>query len=134
MPTLLVKNATLLASMDDAGSRWDEGGLYAVDNVIRQVGTTSDLPGSADRVIDARGMVVIPGLVNTHHHFYQTLTRNVPAAQDANLFNWLVTHYPIWAGLTPEAVYISSKVAIRSEERRVGKECRARVGWDVYMV
>jgi predicted lysophospholipase L1 biosynthesis ABC-type transport system permease subunit len=57
-------------------------------------------------------MVILPGLVNTHHHFYQTLTRNLPAAQDADLFNWLTTHYPIWAGLTPEAIYVSSKVAI----------------------
>jgi cytosine/adenosine deaminase-related metal-dependent hydrolase len=112
MGTLLVKNAALVASMDDADSRWVDGGIYVVDNVIEQVGATEELPNEADRVIDARGIVVLPGLVNTHHHFFQTLTRNIPAAQDANLFNWLVTHYPIWAGLTPEAVYISSKTAI----------------------
>ncbi len=57
-------------------------------------------------------MLILPGMVNTHHHFYQTLTRNLPAAQDATLFDWLRTHYPIWARLTPEAIYVSTKVAI----------------------
>ncbi len=75
MTTLLLKHATLLATMDDAGSRWEDGGVYVVDNVIRQVGPTAELPQSADTVIDARGMAVMPGLVNTHHHFFQTLTR-----------------------------------------------------------
>jgi cytosine/adenosine deaminase-related metal-dependent hydrolase len=112
MPTLLVKNADLVASLDDTGSLWHGGGIYAVDGVIQQVGPSTNLPQTADQVIDARGMLIMPGMVNTHHHFFQTLTRNVPAAQNANLFNWLVTHYPIWAGLTPEAIYISSKVAI----------------------
>ena len=60
-------------------------------------------------MIDARGMVILPGLVNTHHHFYQTLTRNLPAAQDANLFAWLGALYPIWAGLTPEAIDVSTQ-------------------------
>jgi cytosine/adenosine deaminase-related metal-dependent hydrolase len=112
MPTLLVKHAALLVAMDDASSVWEDGGLYVVDNEVRQRGPTADLPQEADEVIDARGMLVMPGLVNTHHHFFQTLTRNLPAAQDANLFNWLVTHYPVWARLTPEAIYVSSKIAI----------------------
>ncbi len=112
MATLLIKNATLVVSMDDADSRWADGSLYIVDNAIQQIGPTGQLPGDADMVIDARDMLIMPGMVNTHHHFYQTLTRNVPAAQDADLFNWLRTLYPIWAGLTPEAVYISSKIAI----------------------
>ena len=59
-------------------------------------------PPHADEVVDCRGMVVLPGLVNTHHHFFQTLTRAVPAAQDAELFGWLRTLYPMWSGLTPE--------------------------------
>src|SRR5919206_918890 len=112
MPSLLVRHATLLVSMDDADSRWAAGGLYVEDNVIRQVGPTDELPGQADRVIDARDMAILPGLINTHHHFYQTLTRNLPAAQDANLFTWLKTLYPIWANLTPEAIAVSSKIAI----------------------
>ena len=112
MPTLLVKNADLLVSMDDAEREWPGGGIFASDGVITHVGLGGDLPDTADEVIDASGMLVMPGMVNTHHHFFQTLTRNLPAAQNANLFEWLVTHYPIWAGLTPEAIYISSKIAI----------------------
>ena len=112
MTSLLIQHAELLVSMDDNDSRWTDGGIYVVDNVIQQLGPTDQLPQAADQVIDARNMLLLPGLVNTHHHFYQTLTRNLPAAQDANLFQWLRTHYPIWAGLTPEAIYISTKVAL----------------------
>ena len=72
----------------------------------------ADLPESADEVLDLRGHVVLPGLVNTHHHFYQTLTRAVPAAQDANLFNWLKTLYPIWARMTPEHIFASTQTAL----------------------
>ncbi len=109
MNTLLLKNATLLVTMDDARRRIPNGSLLVRDNVIAAVGTTAELAEcSADRVIDATGMVILPGLVNTHHHLYQTLTRAVPAAQDATLFQWLKTLYPIWAGLTGEAVYISA--------------------------
>jgi cytosine/adenosine deaminase-related metal-dependent hydrolase len=98
--------------MDDAHRRIPDGGLYIEDNVIRQVGPTDSLPPSADQVLDAQGMVVLPGLVNTHHHLYQSLTRALPAAQDAELFDWLQTLYPIWAGLTGEAVYVSALVAL----------------------
>lgn len=112
MKTLLVKNADIVVSMGDDGMQWPGGGIFASDGVITHLGAPGDLPQTADEVIDARGMLLMPGMVNTHHHFFQTLTRNVPAAQDANLFNWLVTHYPIWSRLTPEAIYISSKVAI----------------------
>ncbi len=112
MPTLLVKNATLLVTMDDARRRIPDGGLYVVGNVIRQVGPTETLPPDADRVLDAQGMIVLPGLVNTHHHLYQSLTRALPAAQDAELFDWLRTLYPIWAGLDGEAVYVSALVAL----------------------
>jgi 8-oxoguanine deaminase len=112
MPTLLIQHADLLATMDDADTRWEDAGLYIVDNVIQQVGPSDQLPQAADELIDVRGMAILPGLVNTHHHFYQTLTRNLPAAQDANLFTWLKTLYPIWANLTPEAITVSSKIAI----------------------
>jgi 8-oxoguanine deaminase len=112
VPTLLVKNAELLVTMDDRRRRFPGGGLYVEDNVIRQVGPAQELPPTADRIIDARGMVVLPGLVNTHHHLYQSLTRNLPAAQDAELFDWLRTLYPIWAGLTGEAVYVSALIAL----------------------
>jgi cytosine/adenosine deaminase-related metal-dependent hydrolase len=112
MSTLLVKNANLLVSMDDARRRIVDGGLYIEENVIRQVGTSDELPLVADQILDARGMVVMPGLVNTHHHLYQSLTRALPTTQDAELFDWLRTLYPIWAGLTGEAVYISALVAL----------------------
>jgi 8-oxoguanine deaminase len=112
MPTLLVKHADLLVTMDDDQRRITDGGLFVRDNVIQQVGPTAELPADADQVIEARGMLLLPGLINTHHHFYQTLTRAVPAAQDATLFQWLKTLYPIWAGLTSEAVYTSALVAL----------------------
>ena len=112
MTSLLIRDAAWLIAMDDRDSRWPGGGLYVVDNVIQQLGPGSQLPPEADRIIDARDMVILPGLVNTHHHFFQTLTRNLPGAQDANLFDWLRTHYPIWSGLTPDAIYVSSKTAI----------------------
>jgi 8-oxoguanine deaminase len=112
MTTLLVRHAAHIVTMDDADTRWPDGGLYVEDNVIRGVGPMETLPQTADVVLDAQDMLILPGLVNTHHHFYQTLTRNLPAAQDANLFTWLRVHYPIWAGLTPEAVYVSTKTAM----------------------
>ena len=113
MSTLLVKNADLLVTMDGTDHlRVPDGGLYVRDHLVEQVGPSTELPDDADHVIDARGMIVLPGLVNTHHHLYQTLTRAVPAAQDATLFQWLKTLYPIWAGLTSEAVYTSALVGL----------------------
>lgn len=112
MTSLLIKHAAHIVSMDDAETIWTDGAIYVIDNEIKQIGPTDALPQQADQIIDARNMLILPGLVNTHHHFYQTLTRNLPAAQDSNLFNWLRTHYPIWAGLTPEAISVSTRTAI----------------------
>ncbi len=112
MPTLLIRNATLLATFDDHRREIPDGGLFVRDGFIEQVGLTSELPDEADEVLDLSGHVVLPGLVNTHHHFYQTLTRVIPAAQDANLFNWLKTLYPIWAGITGQDVYLSTQTAL----------------------
>src|SRR5437660_2563089 len=112
MASLLLKNAELIVTMDDNDTCWADGSVYIVDNAIQQVGPANQLPQQADAIIDARNMIILPGLINTHHHFYQTLTRNLPAAQDVSLFQWLRTLYPIWAGLTPEAIYVSTKVAI----------------------
>jgi len=106
MTTLLVKHATVLATMDDDRREISDGGLFVRDNVIEQVGGTAELPATADRVIDLTDHVVLPGLVNTHHHLYQSLTRAL--VQDADLFTWLTTLYPIWANLTDEAIYIST--------------------------
>ena len=112
MPTLLIKNSALLVTMDDTHRHIAGGGLFIEDNIIRQAGPTGTLPPRANKVIDAEGMVILPGLVNTHHHLYQSLTRAVPAAQNAELFQWLQTLYPIWAGLTGEAVYVSALIAL----------------------
>jgi cytosine/adenosine deaminase-related metal-dependent hydrolase len=121
MSTLLVKHANLLVTMegnqpgvgaDSGAGRIADGGLFVRGGMIEQVGPTSELPDQADQVIDARGMILLPGLVNCHHHLYQTLTRAVPAAQDATLFGWLQTLYPIWIRLTPEAIYTSALVGL----------------------
>jgi 8-oxoguanine deaminase len=112
MGTLLLRHADQLATMDDDARCIAGGGLFVRDCVIQQIGPTSELPAEADLVVDARGMIVLPGLVNCHHHLYQTLTRAVPAAQDATLFGWLKTLYPIWASLTPEAIYTSALVGL----------------------
>lgn len=112
MATLLLKHATVLATMDGRRREIPDGGLFVRDQAIVQAGPTAELPAQADRVIEARGMVVLPGLVNTHHHLYQTLTRAIPAAQDAVLFDWLKTLYPLWARLTPEAIYVSALVGL----------------------
>ncbi|MBD1859630.1 MULTISPECIES: 8-oxoguanine deaminase [Leptolyngbya] len=112
MPTLLVKNIHTLATMDADRREIRHAALYIRDNVIEQVGTTAELPQTADEVLDLRDRyVVLPGLVNTHHHFFQTLTRVIPAAQNCDLFNWLQALYPIWSNLTSEAIYISAQLA-----------------------
>ncbi|HQA68407.1 MAG TPA: 8-oxoguanine deaminase [Aggregatilineales bacterium] len=110
MGTVLVRHAHTLVTMDRDRREISDGGVFIRDNVIEQVGPTSELPSEADEIIDLSGHIVMPGMVNTHHHMYQTLTRAM--AQDSNLFNWLKTLYPIWAGLTSEAVYISALTAM----------------------
>jgi cytosine/adenosine deaminase-related metal-dependent hydrolase len=112
MTTFLLKHAEILITMDDRRREITDGGFFVRDGFIEQVGPTAELPGQADEVLDAHGQVVVPGLINTHHHFYQTLTRAVPDAQNANLFNWLKTLYPIWVNLTPEDIYISTQTAL----------------------
>ena len=109
---MLLRNADVLVTMDDAGTEIPDGGLFAVDGFIQQVGPSAELPVTADEVVDARGQVVLPGLINTHHHFYQTLTRAVPGAQDAGLFDWLRTLYPLWARMTPEHVRLATRLAL----------------------
>jgi len=112
MPTLLLKNAAILVTMDDQRREIPGGGLYAENGFITQVSSSNELPVTADLVLDMTGHIVLPGLVNTHHHFYQTLTRAVPQAQNANLFHWLKTLYPIWARMTPEDIFVSTQTAL----------------------
>ncbi|MEN2675958.1 8-oxoguanine deaminase [Herbaspirillum huttiense] len=110
--TLLIRNARVLVTMNEGREEIASGALYIRGKVIEQVGKTEDLPQEADEVIDASHHVVIPGLINTHHHMYQSLTRAIPSAQNGELFNWLTNLYPIWAGLTPEMIRVSTLTAM----------------------
>ncbi len=104
--TLLLKNCRLVATQND---RRDE--LRNVDVYIegaRIAAIAPQLSVSAGETIDCQHAVVLPGLVNTHHHLFQVLTRNLPGAQDAKLFDWLIYHYEIWRGITPDAVYTAA--------------------------
>jgi 8-oxoguanine deaminase len=120
MSSLLIENATCIATLDDTdpanGRELTDASLFVRDNQIEWLGPASELPpalrSEATEVIDARGHLVTPGLVNTHHHMYQSLTRAIPGVQDAELFGWLRGLYPIWAGLTPEMVQVSTQVAM----------------------
>jgi cytosine/adenosine deaminase-related metal-dependent hydrolase len=98
--------------MDDERREIRHGGLFVRDNIIQQVGTTESLPPTADEILDLEDRhLVLPGLVNTHHHFFQNLTRVTPAGQNGDLFQWLTAHYPLWSNLTASAMYYSSQLA-----------------------
>ncbi len=112
MATLLVKNARILVTEDDMGREIADGGLFAENGMIAKVAASDMLPESADVVIDARGCVVTPGLVNTHHHLFQNLTRAVPSGVDVSLFGWLQALYPIWAQMGPEHVRVSAEIGL----------------------
>lgn len=112
MSTLLVRHAAEILTMDPRRRRISNGAIFVRDHVIEAVGPTETVPQSADQVIDGRHLVIIPGMVNTHHHLYQTLTRAVPAVEHAKLFDWLVHLYPLWARLDNEAVYISAVIGL----------------------
>jgi len=100
--TLLAKNADVLVTMDGRRRELKNAGLFARDGIIETVGSTAELPATADQVLDLRGHILLPGLVNCHHHLDQVLARNLPAGQNTNLFPWLQAHYRVWASRTPE--------------------------------
>ena len=106
--SLLVKNADVLVTMDGDRRELKGASLLVEEGVITSVGPT--LP--ADVILDATGCVVTPGLVNTHHHLYQSLTRVVPGGQDALLFGWLQTLYPIWSKMRPEHMKVSAQIGL----------------------
>lgn len=119
MPTLLIQNARCVATLDDAdptGAReLNNVSIWVRDHRIAFIGPDTELPPqarAADEVIDARQHLVTPGLVNTHHHMFQSLTRAIPAVQNAELFGWLGGLYRLWAGLTPEMVRVSTQTAM----------------------
>ena len=109
MADTLIRNADVVLTMDDTRRELSRADILLSDGVIAAIG--HNLP-HAGTVVDAQGCVVTPGLVNTHHHLYQTLTRAVPGGQDALLFGWLQTLYPIWARFTPDHMFTSAQVGL----------------------
>ena len=109
MPRLLVRAAARIVTMDAERREIADGDILIEDGVIRAVGS---VPAGEAEILDARGCVVTPGLVNTHHHLYQCLTRAVPAGQDALLFGWLKALYPIWARMGPEDMFVSAQLGL----------------------
>ncbi len=114
--TLLIESADVLVTMDQQRREIENGSVLIRDNQIELCGSRDEvrrqLKAEPDQVFDARGCVIIPGLVNCHHHLYQTLTRSLGTAGGKSLFDWLQTLYPIWAELTPEDIYISAKLGL----------------------
>ncbi len=112
MSSLLVKNADVVITMDPQRRKIHAGGLFVRDGIIQQIGRENELPAEADVVIDAHNLAILPGLINTHHHFFQSLFRAVPGAQDHGLFDWLARLFPIYGEVTEEAIYIASLTAM----------------------
>jgi 8-oxoguanine deaminase len=118
MSSLFIHRAACIATQDDAGTELFNASLLLRDGRVARIFTENESVeaylqrGAVDEVIDARHHVVTPGLVNTHHHMVQSLTRAVPQVQNAELFSWLKGLYPIWAGLTPEMVRVSTQIAM----------------------
>ena len=112
MTTLLIRNAHTIATLNDLGDELCNASIFIRDNVIEAIGPAAELPLGADQVIEAQHHVVIPGMVNTHHHMFQSLTRAIPSVQNAELFGWLGGLYPIWAGLQPDMIYASTQTAM----------------------
>lgn len=110
MSEILIRQADVVVTMNSGRVELAGADVLLRDGVIAGVG--HGLIAQAAEVVDARGCVVTPGLVNTHHHLYQTLTRAVPGGQDALLFGWLTTLYPIWARFGPEEMFVSAKVGL----------------------
>jgi 8-oxoguanine deaminase len=111
MPTLLLKNIHTLVTMDEQRREIKNGAIFVRDNVIEAVGTLASMPQDhADQIFDLSNHLVMPGMVNTHHHMFQNLTRAM--AQEKELFGWLTELYPIWTNLTGEMIYTASKLAM----------------------
>ena len=110
MRDILIRGASVVVTMDAARTEVAGGDVLLRGGVIAAVGAGLEAPGA--EVVLAQGCVVTPGLVNTHHHLYQTLTRAVPGGQDALLFGWLKTLYPIWARFGPEEMFVSAQIGL----------------------
>lgn len=113
MPTTLVlKNADIIVTMDAARTELKSGWIHVREGKIVALGQGEAPPAKVDEVVDLTGRLVCPGLINTHHHMFQSLTRAVPLAQNASLFGWLQALYPIWSRLTPEMIRVSTQIAM----------------------
>jgi len=109
--SILIKNIQTLVTMDEKFTVLSNIDLRIEGNEVAEIGKNLTVPAEA-RVIDGSNRVVYPGFINTHHHFYQTLTRNIPAIQSVKLFDWLVLLYEIWTELNEEFVELSTKIAV----------------------
>ncbi|MEX3317008.1 8-oxoguanine deaminase [Sulfitobacter sp. PS-8MA] len=109
MAEILIRAADHLVTMDDDRRELAGADLLLRDGVIVEIGAGLQSTGA---VVEAKGCVVTPGLVNTHHHLYQSMTRAVPGAQDALLFGWLQRLYPIWARMGPEHMFVSAQIGL----------------------
>jgi cytosine/adenosine deaminase-related metal-dependent hydrolase len=109
---LLVRNAALVATCDGAGRELPGGWVAVTDGLVTGLGASPEPTPEAARTIDAAGCLVTPGLVNTHHHLYQNLTRAFAPAVNGTLFEWLTRLYPVWAGIDEEASYLAAWVGL----------------------
>ncbi len=108
--SILIKNSLKLVLMDDKFTEMENGDIYIEGPEIKKIGKNLDI--KADYEIDASNCLVLPGFINTHHHLYQTLTRNLPKAQNAKLFDWLVYLYDIWRKIDSNGIYTSAQVGL----------------------
>ena len=112
MADLLIRNAWCVATVDDERRELAGGWVAITNGFIEAVGSSSDTPPSATEELNAEGCLVTPGLVNTHHHLYQNLTRALPSMTSQPLFGWLQSLYPLWRGLDEESIYVSTWIGL----------------------
>ena len=112
MSKILIKNPLVVATQNENRDELKNTNILIENNLIKSMDYLPEKDEKFDKIIDAKGKLVMPGMVNCHHHLYQTLTRNVPKMQDQELFPWLVNHYELWREITNEGVYISAKVGL----------------------
>lgn len=105
---ILIKNLDVIATFNDESQTINNGDILIDGNEIRQVGNVAGLSVNPGEVIDGRGKIALPGFINTHHHFFQQLTRAVPAVHNASILDWLLYLYPVWGRLDEEAIYYAS--------------------------
>ncbi len=112
MSKILIKNPLIVITQNQNKDELKNVCILIENNIIKSMNYSPKADEKFDKVIDASGKLVMPGMVNCHHHLFQTLTRNVPRMQDKELFPWLTNHYKVWKGIDNECVYISAKVGL----------------------